>query len=196
MKQKKLHKINAKGNTPMILAVTPGGRPGQWIHWKDAAVHYATDDVLWSLGDTVMTLTGGANNNNDISLIELALIISVAGMGAHVIEDRPILLTNQSLFKRDQNMCMYCGNTFANKLLSRDHVIPKGRGGLDIWSNVVSSCLPCNSKKDCRTPVQANMPLLALPYTPNYIESFILTNRNIVADQMAFLKLQLPKKAV
>ena len=105
MKQKKLHKINAKGNTPMILAVTPGGRPGQWIHWKDSAVHYATDDVLWSLGGTVMTLTGGANNNNDISLIELALIISVAGMGAHVIEDRPILLTNQSLFKIGRASC-------------------------------------------------------------------------------------------
>lgn len=194
MKQKRLHKLNATGNKPMILAVTPGGRPSEWIHWRDAAAHYATNDVVWSLGDPVMTLTGGVNNNNDVSLIVLAPIISVAGMEAHEIVDKPVLLTNMALFKRDHNLCMYCGNPFGNKALTRDHVIPRGKGGRDVWENVVSSCSPCNSKKDCRTPAQANMPLLALPYTPSYVESFILTNKNIVADQMNFLKLQLPNK--
>lgn len=194
MKTKKLHKLNASVNTPMILAVTPGGRPNGWLHWKEAAAHYATNDVVWSLGEPVMTLTGGKNNNNDVSLIELAPIISVTGMGTRIVEDKPVLLTNLTLFKRDQNICMYCGNPFGNKMLTRDHVIPRGQGGRDVWNNVVSACSPCNSSKDCRTPAQAHMPLLALPYTPNYIESFILTNKNIVADQMEFLKLQLPNK--
>ena len=194
MKAKKLNKITSSGSQPMILAVSPGGRPNDWIHWKDAAAHYATDDVVWSLGDPVITLTGGTNNTNAVSIIEIAPIISVAGMEGQVVEDRPLPLTNFTLFKRDQNMCLYCGDTFGNKMLSRDHVIPRGNDGQDIWSNVVTACLPCNSRKGCRTPAQANMPLLALPYVPNYIESFILTNRNIVFDQMEFLKLQLPNK--
>ena len=38
------------------------------------------------------------------------------------------------------------------------------------------------------------MPLLAVPFRPSWIEHLILSNRNILADQMAFLKAQLPKK--
>ena len=32
------------------------------------------------------------------------------------------------------------------------------------------------------------MPLLAVPYRPSWIEHLILSNRNILADQMAFLR--------
>ncbi len=38
-------------------------------------------------------------------------------------------------------------------------------------------------------------PLLAVPYRPSWIEHLILSNRNILADQMAFLKAQLPKRS-
>ena len=44
------------------------------------------------------------------------------------------------------------------------------------------------------TPQQASMPLLAVPYRPSWIEHLILSNRNILADQMAFLKSHLPKR--
>ncbi len=37
------------------------------------------------------------------------------------------------------------------------------------------------------------MPLLAVPYRPSWVEHLILSNRNILADQMAFLRSQLPK---
>ena len=47
--------------------------------------------------------------------------------------------------------------------------------------------------KGGRTPQQASMPLLAVPYRPSWIEHLILSNRNILADQMAFLKTHLPK---
>jgi 5-methylcytosine-specific restriction endonuclease McrA len=73
-------------------------------------------------------------------------------------------------------------------------VHPVSRGGRDIWENVVSACYACNSRKGNRTPQQAGMPLLAVPYRPSWIEHLILSNRNILADQMAFLKAQLPKK--
>ena len=39
------------------------------------------------------------------------------------------------------------------------------------------------------------MPLLAVPYRPSWVEHLIMSNRNILADQMAFLKSHLPKRA-
>jgi hypothetical protein len=39
------------------------------------------------------------------------------------------------------------------------------------------------------------MPLLAVPYRPSWVEHLILSNRNILADQMEFLRSHLPKKA-
>lgn len=79
--------------------------------------------------------------------------------------------------------------------LTRDHVIPISKGGLDTWENVVTACFHCNSLKANRTPQQAGMRLLAVPYRPSWIEHLILSNRNILADQMAFLKAQLPKRS-
>ena len=54
--------------------------------------------------------------------------------------------------------------------------------------NVVTACRACNEKKSDRTPEQARMELLYLPYVPNRAEYLILTNRKILADQMEFLR--------
>ena len=72
--------------------------------------------------------------------------------------------------------------------------MPLSQGGRDSWENVVSACFHCNSRKGGRTPQQASMPLLAVPYRPSWVEHLILSNRNILADQMAFLKNHLPKR--
>ena len=59
--------------------------------------------------------------------------------------------------------------------------------------NLVASCTSCNQlKKKCRTPEEAGMPLLYLPYIPNHWENIILQGRNILADQMDFLIPSLP----
>ncbi len=44
-----------------------------------------------------------------------------------------------------------------------------------------------------RTPEEAGMPLLFVPYTPNRYEFFVLANRRILFDQMAYLRLKVPK---
>ena len=70
---------------------------------------------------------------------------------------------------------------------------PVSKGGHDEWENVVTACWSCNVRKGGRTPQQANMPLLAVPYRPSWVEHLILSNRNILADQMEFLVNHLPK---
>jgi len=83
---------------------------------------------------------------------------------------------------------MYCGQTFTPKQLTRDHIIPRSRGGKDVWTNVATACQRCNHAKGAKTPEEANMPLLAVPFRPNVYERFYLMNRRILADQMAFLE--------
>ena len=77
--------------------------------------------------------------------------------------------------------------------LSRDHVIPVSRGGRDVWTNSVTSCRRCNTKKANRSPEIAGMPLLYVPYVPNRHEHFILRNRRILADQMEYLLAGVPR---
>jgi 5-methylcytosine-specific restriction endonuclease McrA len=72
-------------------------------------------------------------------------------------------------------------------------VQPISRGGRDEWVNVVTACLHCNLRKGNHTPQQAHMPLLAVPYRPSWVEHLILSNRNILADQMEFLVNHLPR---
>lgn len=120
------------------------------------------------------------------SYMDIHPVIAVRGATWH---KHPVpSLTNASLFKRDRYTCMYCGRNFTHNLLTRDHVNPKAKGGTDMWTNVVAACKRCNNHKADRTPEQAGMPLLAVPYTPNQYEFLYLTGRNILADQMDFLR--------
>lgn len=48
--------------------------------------------------------------------------------------------------------CAYCGKYTKN--LSRDHVVPRSRGGLDTHANLVWACISCNQTKDDRTPTE------------------------------------------
>lgn len=58
--------------------------------------------------------------------------------------------------------------------------------------NLVTACR-CNGIKGNRTPEQAGMPLLYLPYVPSRFEDFLLQNRRIRADVHEWLASRLPK---
>lgn len=177
-----------------LLSLDAHGRVLDWISWQDAACLYARDAVTWTLGDPCLSVRGGINRTTgQRSVLDLHPIIAARGHArAKALNPTPAL-TNAALFARDQHLCLYCGNGFPRQHLTRDHVKPLSQGGRDLWENVVSACFHCNSRKGGRTPAQASMPLLAVPYRPSWIEHLILSNRNILADQMAFLKSQLPR---
>jgi len=105
------------------------------------------------------------------------------------------IATSSILFARDRNMCAYCGDVLPNAVLTADHVHPKSRGGPKTWTNTVSACKPCNNRKGNRTPEEAKMPLLYVPYQPSIFEKMILKNRKILADQMEFLLARVPKNS-
>ena len=102
-------------------------------------------------------------------------------------------LNNETLFRRDANLCMYCGMRFASSALSRDHVRPFCQGGRDVWNNVVAACRRCNNLKASKTPEQAGLQLIAVPFTPTYAEYIYLKSRRVLADQMEYLLAHFPR---
>ncbi|HEY0973357.1 MAG TPA: HNH endonuclease [Solimonas sp.] len=172
---------------PAILKVDAGGLPVSWIHWHVAVTLYARDRVRWEAGAERFVVRGGFNAaSGRQSCIEIGSIIAVADRSRRLGRGTP-LLTNRTLFQRDRNLCLYCGDQFAPHVLTRDHVVPASRGGRSVWENCVTACRHCNQRKDDRTPEESGMRLLAVPYTPNLAEYLILSNRRILADQMEFL---------
>lgn len=184
------------GNDPQtqILRLNIAGHPIEWLTWQEATTLYARELVIWTLGDRIRTVRGGTSRiTNTRSTIDLHSIVACAGDLFHGQQKKPAL-SNKVLFRRDQNLCMYCGKHFEDRDLSRDHVHPSSRGGRDTWVNVVAACRRCNHYKQDRTPEEAHMELLALPYEPNPAEYLALVNsRRIRADQMDFLKSQFSK---
>ena len=179
-----------------LLALDAHGRVLDWMSWQDAVCLYARGAVAWTLGDPCLTVRGGTcRATGTQSLLDLHPIVAARGHARpHALDPTPAL-TNPALFARDQHLCLYCGRDCPRPQLTRDHVVPLSKGGRDTWENVVSACFHCNSRKGNRTPQQANMPLLAIPYRPSWVEHLILSNRNILADQMACLKNHLPRNA-
>lgn len=179
-----------------ILALDAQGTPRAWIPLKKAISYHATDSVAWEYGDEEFVYRGGYQNGVQ-SKIYTKSIIAIKSEGDFALAklQRSVILTNKTLFGRDQNICAYCGRTFTAKHLSRDHIQPRSRGGMDHWMNVVTACKDCNCDKDDRLLSECKMELLYLPYIPNFAEKLLLERHNILGDQMAFLKQRLPKNS-
>ena len=71
--------------------------------------------------------------------------------------------TRFNVFLRDKFACQYCGDT---KDLTFDHLLPKSRGGLTDWNNVVTACSSCNVKKGGKLYRDCDLKLANKPYAP------------------------------
>ena len=85
--------------------------------------------------------------------------------------------SRKTIMMRDKYTCQYCGAQPAKAELTLDHVLPKVRGGLSTWENVVCACKACNSRKGSHTPEEVNMTLLAQPTRPQYLAVVVLASQ-------------------
>jgi hypothetical protein len=161
---------------------------------RQAAVLYASQAVAWTLGEPCAVLRGGIQRASGLlSRIEVHPIVAVKGAVPSRAWRITPALTNPKLFVRDRHVCAYCGQTFSLEDLTREHILPASRGGNDSWMNCITACRACNGRKGCRTPEEARMPLMYLPYIPNLHEDMILRGRRILSDQMEFLLASVPR---
>jgi len=80
-----------------------------------------------------------------------------------VVHRGPVPLTRRAVFARDGGRCVYC----TAPATSLDHVVPRSRGGLHVWENVVSACHRCNRIKGDRTISDLGWRLRVVPRPPS-----------------------------
>ena len=177
-----------------VLRTDVSGMPLEWVNYQDASKLYYSEQVAYSCGEVLYVVHGGVNAKTGTqSSIQVNSIIATYGSNKSLHDSYVPPLNNQTLFKRDAHLCMYCGERFGRHDLSRDHVTPISQGGEDTWRNVVTACKRCNNQKANYTPERAGMQLLAVPFVPTHAEYIYLQGRKVMADQMKFLIAHFPR---
>ncbi len=98
-----------------------------------------------------------------------------------------ISLSRHNIMRRDAYQCLYCGST---KNLTLDHMVPKSRGGGASWTNLVTACMRCNTKKGDRTPEEAGLILKQKPKKPS-LTAFLAANAGTLDHHWAiYLKVK------
>jgi 5-methylcytosine-specific restriction endonuclease McrA len=82
-------------------------------------------------------------------------------------------VTNTFLFARDDYRCQYCHRNQAElrhrECLTRDHLVPLSRGGDNEWTNVVTACSSCNTRKGNQLPSECGMHPMHPPMEPHFV---------------------------
>jgi 5-methylcytosine-specific restriction endonuclease McrA len=82
-------------------------------------------------------------------------------------------VTNTFLFARDRYRCQYCSRSTIElkprQSLTRDHLVPLSRGGTNEWTNVVTACSPCNTRKANHLPEEIGMHPIVAPVEPHFV---------------------------
>jgi 5-methylcytosine-specific restriction endonuclease McrA len=125
---------------------------------------------LWSWQDTIKAVC--LDRVNIVSHYDRTIrspgaeirLPSVVSLKTFIQPSREPAFTRFNVFLRDRFCCQYCG---AREDLTFDHVIPRSKGGLTTWGNVVAACSPCNVRKADRLPAQVKMFPLQKPYAPS-----------------------------
>lgn len=94
---------------------------------------------------------------------EAIRIPSVVVLKEFIKPQKRVAFTRFNLFLRDEFCCQYCGSRGD---LTFDHVLPRSRGGVTSWENVVAACSPCNLKKANKSLQQVGMRLRRAPRQP------------------------------
>lgn len=177
-----------------VLRTDAAGMPLEWIGLEQAVRLYYTEQVAYACGSLLYRVRGGINARTGLqSRVEVNSIIATFGTRQSRFNHYTPPLNNTTLFRRDAHLCLYCGQHFHERDLSRDHVTPISQNGADTWNNVVTACKRCNNHKAGHTPEQAGMQLLAIPFTPTHAEYIYLKGKRVLADQMEFLLAHFPR---
>lgn len=90
--------------------------------------------------------------------------------------------TRRNMYNRDRYTCQYCAGEFHYDSLTIDHVVPRSLGGRTSWTNCVTACKACNSKKASQliTPITK-------PHQPSWYDVNFGNSHNLVVADPAWL---------
>jgi len=97
---------------------------------------------------------------------------SVVALKQYVKTKELPCFTRFNVFLRDKWICQYCGKEFITHELTFDHVIPRSRGGVANWDNIVTCCQRCNTLKGNTLPEESRMFPIKSPRQPSNMELY------------------------
>lgn len=146
--------------------------------------------VIEGKAEIVESEDGGLVRSERLTLPKPAIIRLVKFV--HVPRRFRRQVTNTFLFARDHYRCQYCHRAQfelrTRECLTRDHVVPLSRGGGNEWTNVVTACSSCNTRKGNRLPVECGMHPIAPPLEPHFVH-LSWAVRRLSAPQSKYIRL-------
>lgn len=133
------------------------------LGWRDAV-------KLWYLGS--VNIVEVYDNWTVRSPSKEVKVPAIVMMTEYIKISKNIKFSRDNVYLRDRWTCQYCGENFKDneKELTFDHVHPRKLGGKTSWTNVVTSCGPCNHKKGSKTCKEVRMFPKMTPKQPDYWE--------------------------
>ena len=149
--------------------LTPGACPALVLNADFRPLSYYPLS-LWSWQDTIKAVF--LDRVNIVSEYDRAIcspsfsmrLPSVVSLKTYVNPTRTPVFTRFNVFLRYRFTCQYCGK---QDDLTFDHVIPRSKGGLTTWENVVAACSPCNLRKADKLPRDIKMFPAHQPFAPS-----------------------------
>jgi len=141
-----------------------------------ASSYEPVDVISWQDAIRLMTL-GKAEviEEYDKDIRSMYLVIKMPAVirlvSAFRRNKKKVKFSRVNIYARDKYKCQYCRKKGKMSDFTFDHVLPRSRGGKTSWTNIVTCCDKCNSKKANKTPQEANMSLLKQPVQPAWLPS-------------------------
>lgn len=139
------------------LVLDSAYRPIDVVHWQRAICMDVLQkvDVLEYYDYTI---------NSVKEQFFLPAVMRARWYGGNTTRLNRVPLSRRNIMIRDECMCQYCGS---KSNLTLDHVIPQSKGGPNSWTNLVTACSPCNTKKGDKTLKQLKWKLAKQPKEPS-----------------------------
>ena len=105
-------------------------------------------------------------------------------------QKRGVKFSRLNVYQRDGYRCQYCGNKFPVGMLSYDHVVPRSAGGQTTWTNIVTACKTCNTRKASHSCDDAGMWPLSTPRCPHSLpmQSPVIDLRTAPEEWLGFVR--------
>lgn len=149
------------------LVLSPGYEPVARVHWQRAVslLFMGKVEVVEEYEDQEVRSVTFA--------IKMPSVVRFLNKITH--RKKAIKFSRENVYARDSGKCQYCAKSVPRHEATYDHVLPRSKGGLTTWENIVICCMGCNQAKGHRTPEQAKMKLLSHPVRPKKLPEMRIT---------------------
>jgi 5-methylcytosine-specific restriction endonuclease McrA len=148
------------GKVQRVLLLNASWEPLRIVSWQRAILLYFSEKI--EIVEYADSYIRSAHTQMQLpSVVRLKRYIAPRRLS------KILRFSRHHVFMRDRFKCVYCVKSFSMKDLTLDHVVPVVKGGKRTWTNIVSSCVPCNQRKGAKTPQEAGYKDFRLPKEPS-----------------------------